>query len=205
MQAYCGQVSAGSRKRRELEALGIGELLAPPKSAPPVRFPFAVDNGAWAAHQQGKTWDPAWLLRTLAAVERAALTPVFVVCPDVVAGGLASLAHSLTWAPRLSMWPLYLAVQDGLTEDEVLPHLVLFRGLFVGGSTRWKVQTGARWVALAHAHGRAAHIGRCATPRRTAWAIRIGADSIDGNQALWTRAALKRWAWTLAQRQGELL
>jgi NADPH:quinone reductase-like Zn-dependent oxidoreductase len=62
--------------------------------------------------------------------------------------------------------------------------------LFVGGSLPWKLATGERWVRFAHAHGRRCHIGRVGTPRRVAWARRIGADSIDSCLPLWSRENL---------------
>jgi len=66
-----------------------------------------------------------------------------------------------------------------MTDADVRPHLVAYRGIFVGGSLRWKLATGAAWVRFAHAHGRRCHIGRVGTPERVAWARAIGADSID--------------------------
>lgn len=69
--------------------------------------------------------------------------------------------------------------------------------VFVGGSLRWKVATGARWVQLAHAHGRRCHVGRVGTPRRAAWALRIGADSIDSCFPLWSRTNLAEFVAAL--------
>lgn len=114
--------------------------------------------------------------------------PDFVVVPDIVGGGAASLARSLElveWVPP-ELPVRYLVVQEGMTlaqVAEVMPH---FGGLFVGGaSMEWKLGTAPEWIALAHAHGRRCHIGRIGTLARLEIALRHGADSVDSCQPLW--------------------
>jgi hypothetical protein len=79
---YTGQVSAGSRMRHKLDAAGIGELLSPPKNPPPVRRPFAIDNGAWFCFARGVPWRSDWFDRVLAHSDGAD----FVIVPDIVVG-----------------------------------------------------------------------------------------------------------------------
>jgi hypothetical protein len=108
------------------------------------------------------------------------IVPDFVVVPDIVAGGLASLAWSAFWRPSVpAEFPAYLAVQDGMTAADVVPQLAMYQGLFVGGSLAWKLETSARWVQLAHAHGMRCHIGRVGTADRVRWARDVSADSIE--------------------------
>jgi hypothetical protein len=203
-----GKTARGKNAERETkmgrraEALGYGEMIARPFRPPAHRLPWALDNGAWGAFSHGKPWESAPFLEDYEAALRAPVTPMFVVCPDIVAGGLESLRFSLEWAPRLTRLPLYLAVQDGMQETDVAPHLAGFAGIFVGGSNEWKLATGEAWVRLAHARGLRAHIGRAGTVKKATWARRIGADSIDSTQILWGYPKLSRFAAALAQ--GEL-
>jgi hypothetical protein len=102
------------------------------------------------------------------------------VVPDIVAGGLASLDWSAFWRNTVpAEFPAYLAVQDGMTAADVMPHLPRYSGIFVGGSLPWKLATGATWADLARVHGLGCHIGRVGTAARVRWASAIGATSVD--------------------------
>lgn len=153
------------------------------------------DNGAYVDWKKGRTFDDAGYARRLSLVATLAPPPEWIVCPDIVAGGLESLAFSLNWRRRLeSEYPdlrCYLALQDGMTPDCVRPHLPRFHGLFVGGTTRWKVSTGRTWVELAHAHDLPCHIGRVGSKRRSMWARAIEADSIDSSLPLFAEDNLR--------------
>jgi hypothetical protein len=65
--------------------------------------------------------------------------PAFIVVPDMVAAGAASLAFSAYWRddidPRV---PAYVAVQNGMTEDEVGAAIdeQCYGGVFVGATPR---------------------------------------------------------------------
>jgi len=100
--------------------------------------------------------------------------------------------------------PLYLAVQDGMTTDDLLPFIPKLAGLFVGGTLEWKVATGESWVAFAHAHGLLAHIGRCGATDRIGWAKRINADSIDSCVPLWSEENLARFVGAIDHPQLDL-
>jgi hypothetical protein len=127
-------------------------------------------------------------------------------CKDsIVAGGRESVSESARWVPELAgVAPLYLAVQDGMSADDVRELAPSCAGLFVGGTLEWKLATGARWVRAAHALGLACHVGRVGTMGRIAWARRIGADSIDSCLPLWSAAKLDRFLRALHSTQTEL-
>lgn len=111
--------------------------------------------------------------------------PDFAVVPDLVAGGLRSLAFSLQWLNGSSRpalphgWPWYLAVQDVMRPGDVEPHVRNVSGLFVGGSLDWKHTNAEEWVAWGHERGLRVHIGRVYQLPHIKWAERIGADSVD--------------------------
>jgi hypothetical protein len=102
--------------RRNLQALrdhGWRVLLTPDNPRPPDLLRFGIDNGAWKAYQQGIPFQEEPFAQL---VERYGCAADFVVLPDIVAGGTASMAFSLSWIPRLRhINHLLLPIQDGMT------------------------------------------------------------------------------------------
>jgi len=109
-----------------------------------------------------------------------------VVLPDIVAGGQASLDLSLRWLDRLRGFsqPLMIAVQDGLSPDDVRDYLGPMTGIFVGGSTDWKLRTLDAWGALARRKGCLLHVGRVNSLKRINACAQAGASSIDGTSII---------------------
>lgn len=139
-------------------------------------------------------------MRACEVVSALPSAPDFLVLPDIVGGGLASLELSLSWLPRLSgVAPPYLAVQDGMPEEAVSRSCAGITGIFVGGTLQWKLRTAAAWVALAHRLEMRCHIGRVGTVDRLRWARRIGADSIDSSLPLWSRENMDRFLLGLSE------
>lgn len=143
-------------------------------------FRYALDNGAWSAYQRGADFDEDAFKRALDALGAGA---DWVVCPDIVCGGEASLELSWRWLSRvLEVAPVALfAVQDGHEPwqlDEVLGARV---GIFIGGSTEWKLATMRTWSAAAANRGAWCHVGRVNTARRVALCASAGVTSFDGS------------------------
>lgn len=142
-------------------------------------FPYAIDNGAWTAFQKGEPFDVPAFER---AVEWGGAEADWMIVPDIVAGGLDSLRYSMEWVPRLSgVCPLLLAVQDGMTPNDVRAVVGPELGIAVGGSTEWKERTVTAWGALARASGAYLHVLRVNTCRRIDLCRDAGADSFDGS------------------------
>lgn len=194
MMAYVGQ-ARGSRLIATLQALGLGECTTR-EEVPPRRTPWFFDNGAFKDFTAGVAFQTARYERALDRLSSTpGLRPDFVVVPDIVAGGLESLRFSASWAERLS-WlglPLYLVVQDGMTERDVAGALDSYAGVFVGGSLDWKLRTARQWADFAHLHGRQCHVGRMGTRERVRAARRWGVDSIDSSLPLWSADNLARF------------
>lgn len=171
---------------RNLSALrenGWRLLLTP--SNPTVRqgLRFGIDNDAWRAHQQGIPFaaDPFKRL-----IEKCGALADFVIIPDIVAGGLRSFEFSQSWLPYLrTLNRLLLPLQDGMTPEIVGPFLHSHPnvGLFLGGSTEFKLREIYAWGMVAHAFGRHYHVGRVNTARRIRLCAEAGADSFDGTSA----------------------
>ena len=152
-------------------------------------FPYALDNGAWHAYQHGTPWNERTFTTALRALGADA---DWTVLPDLVAGGLPSLELSLRWMQRvLDASPAaLLAVQDGMTAEDVRPFLGQRVGIFVGGSTAWKEQTMGQWGALGRQVGCWVHVGRVNTARRLHRCALAGVTSFDGS-------SVSRYAATL--------
>lgn len=143
------------------------------------------DNGAWADFQAGREFNEYEYERFLDWVVGQSVPPKWLVLPDIVAGGPLSLALSVRYLNRcLSIADLVLiAVQDGMTTDD-LETLVNSRvGIFLGGSTEWKIENMRKWGDFCHEKEIYYHVARVNTIRRIELAIFSGATSIDGSNA----------------------
>lgn len=193
MRVYTGQ----TRSRRAIalcDRLGLGECTnrgeMPPRR---VSHGWFLDCGAFIDWRAGRAFDFVRWERDLRYVayrlEAGKLqAPDFIVMPDIVGGGAASLSRSVeelaSVPPELPV--RYLVVQEGMTTAQVAEVLPQFGGIFVGGaSMAWKLGSAPAWIELAHAHGRRCHIGRIGTLARLELAQRMGADSVDSCQPLW--------------------
>jgi hypothetical protein len=165
-------------------------------------FPhYALDNGAWADYQAGTPFDDEAFERL---IDRLGAGADWIVLPDIVAGGLASLELSTRWLNRcLAVCPLVLLpVQDGMEEADVRGMVGRGVGVFLGGSTAWKLARMAAWGAFSRAHSLHYHVARVNTARRFAMAHAAGATSVDGSSV--TRYAVTIRLLDLAARQPDL-
>lgn len=143
-------------------------------------FGYALDNGAWTAHQIGETFDAPAFTR---AIDKLGAGADFIVVPDIVEGGLPSLDFSMAWIDELmTVGPrLLIAVQDGMTPRHLTGVVSDKVGIFVGGSTDWKLSTLMSWGRFARSQGLYLHVGRVNTCRRIAHCAASSADSFDGS------------------------
>ena len=162
---------------------------------------YVLDNGAWADHQAGRAFDEDAFERL---IEQFGAGADWIVLPDIVAGGLASLALSTRWLNRcLSVCPMALiAVQDGMQETDLAPLVGRSVGVFLGGSTEWKLANMLRWGTFCAERGVYYHVARVNTERRVWLAAASGADSIDGSSA--TRYAVTLPMLDRATKQRDL-
>lgn len=185
-----------------LTAGGIGECVQRDEF-PPVRLPYFLDNGAYRDWTAGVAFNAAEWAEAVAACRAFATPPDFVVTPDLVAQGWASLAFSLEHVSRLDGLRPYLVAQDGMEADppRVTQALEKFSGLFVGGTLDWKRATAVLWVDVAHAAGKPCHVGRIGNANRLRWAREIGADSVDSCQPLWAMAYARAYVAAHKEQQ----
>lgn len=141
-----------------------------------------AEDAAAIARSCSSSWNPAKFEALVGAFGAVA---EFVVLPDIICGGAESLARSMEW----SQWVLdrapvgLLAVQDGMEPGDVRALLGPRLGIFVGGSTDWKLRTLPAWAALARDLGVRCHVGRVNSAKRIALCAYYGATSFDGSNA----------------------
>ena len=157
-------------------------------------FPYAIDSGAWTAHNSGTPFNEPAFVRV---VELLGADADFIVCPDIVCGGLESLALSLRWLPwvlartRVALIP----AQNGMVPADLAPHLGPRVGVFVGGDDDFKDGTMLEWSALAHRCGAICHVGRVNCLKRIRLCRAAAVDSADGTSG-------SRFADTVPQIDG---
>lgn len=218
------------RNLAALCAAGWSLLYAPPfRRRLDPRFPYGLDNGAWSAFASaGRHLFPGEpltviMLNTTMREATSAFARVcwsapaferhvadfgasaeFIVVPDIVAGGAESLSLTRAWLPRLEGIGRrrLVAVQDGMTDTEIAPLLSPEVGVFVGGTTEWKIATMRAWGRLARRHGAYLHIGRVNSARRIRYCADAGADSFDGTSV--TRFAVTLPLLDNTRRQGHM-
>lgn len=141
-------------------------------------MPYAIDNGAYTAFQQGRPFDHDAFRRLMGSHGDGA---DWAVLPDVVAQREASLEMSNRYLDLMGHQQRWLlAVQDGMTPADVAPFVGRIHGLAIGGSTEWKLSSARMWGSVAQQHGLYLHMLRVNSAKRIALAAAVGCHSFDG-------------------------
>ncbi|MDG4795074.1 hypothetical protein [Micromonospora sp. WMMD1082] len=144
---------------------------------------WCADNGCFTpGRYPGDEKYLAWLARHAVHAARCA----FAAAPDVVGDAAATLARSVPMLPRIRAagFPAALVAQDGLERLPVPWELT--DGLFLGGTTQWKLSSAAADLAAeARARDVTVHMGRVNSLRRLRHAAAIGCNSVDGTYLIY--------------------
>lgn len=165
-------------------------------------FPYVLDSGAWSDFQNGTPFDEDAYERL---IDRLGSGADWAVLPDIVAGGMKSLEFSLRWSNRVRSVcdRVLIAVQDGMEPSDLAPLVGPNVGIFLGGSTEWKLERMKEWGEFCRSRRVHYHVARVNTVKRIYRAVAAGADSIDGSSA--SRYAVTLPALATAARQQDLL
>lgn len=200
--------SSRTGTRRNLEALrrhGCGLLVSRAGVWRTEGFEDWVgDNGAWADYQAGRGFDEDAYEKFLDWVGGQKTAPAWLVLPDIVAGGARSLDLSMRYMNRCrSLVEMVLvAVQDGMSEADLAPFVGPQVGVFLGGSTEWKIAQMRRWGDFCERHGAHYHVARVNSIKRMSLAVWAKAHSADGSSA--SRYAVSLPKLVYASRQMDL-
>lgn len=138
-------------------------------------IPFALDNDAFAAWTKGTPWNESMWLSMLDTLRHDTdFTPRWVLVPDVVADRDATLRKWDKYSGIAEQfgWPLAMAVQDGMTPEDVPEGCVIF----VGGTTKWKWDSVEMWASTNHR----VHVGRVNEVSKLVLCEKLGVESVDG-------------------------
>jgi hypothetical protein len=149
---------------------------------------YAVDNGAYSDYLHGRPFQTKRFLQLLALFGDGA---DWVVIPDVVANREATLDAAREWIPRLTYRKLFV-VQDGMGEHDIRPFTDDIEGVFLGGSTEWKLRTMPYWCDWGVESKKICHVGRVNTLRRLQMAVDFKATSFDGSATARFREEARR-------------
>ncbi len=179
MTPYCSATGTIST-REKLIAAGWRVLVVATGRDKNYGIPYAIDNGAWHAYQNEKPFDVEAFRKVLEWSTRQELKPDWVVVPDKVASP-DSLEFSLKWLPEVQRYSdiSLLAVQDGMKPEDISPYLGPKIGVFLGGTTEFKLRTMMSWGKLCH-NRCYFHVGRVNTVKRISYCAAAGANSFDG-------------------------
>lgn len=178
---------AGGEKLERVVEHDLGILASPGRTCKGYKqagITTAIDNGAWSSKQRGFPFMADVFRDHLKDAFKNGINAEFIVCPDIVAGGLASLDFSMGWATgELLGARLALAVQDGMRPSHISDSFTLkhFNYIFVGGSVDWKWKTVKQWVEFAHDNDKKIHVGRVGTLDKLLYCESIGVDSVDSS------------------------
>lgn len=196
------------KNREACQRLGVGLMMVDGWTDPTPYPYFAIDNGCFSAWKRGIRWNPAPFLNNLHRCEERGLIPDFAVLPDIVMGGKRSANNSLEWWRILRKeFPhilFYFAVQDGMDPHDQTFLAEDLDGIFVGGSTEWKLETMGQWAEYAKAVGIGIHVGRIGTPDRMVRAYELGIDSIDSTTWVQRNGTLEHHVTEYLRRTGQL-
>jgi hypothetical protein len=174
----------------------IGHLYSPgAQRGPWPWFPFALDNGAFSCWdmETNRFNDELWNMRLhnwQALIRWAAPTGLarWAIVPDVPGDAARTFDRWNEYYPfvRDSEISPALAVQDGMTVEQVKALRPQPAVICVGGTTEWKWGTAESWIK---AFPRV-HVLRCNSPEKLYWLESLGAESCDGTG--WNRGDRKQ-------------
>lgn len=181
------------------ETSRLGHLYSPEgQRGPWPWFPYALDNGAFSCWNPGNntfdddkwaTNEQAWR-NLLFWAQVAPIKPRWAIVPDVPGNRERTLKRWADYAPEVALAniPLAVAVQDGMTLDDVWDLDPRPEVICVGGSTEWKWKTVEMWAS----NSEHCHLLRCNAPDKLDYLESIGIESTDGTG--WNRGDRKQTA-----------
>jgi hypothetical protein len=182
LDAYAS--STGNLKNLEvLKKLKWGLVVAPFNERMYDFKSYFIDNGAWSCYTQKENWKKRFEFRFKLLCDCYGEKADFIIAPDIVGGGNKSLDFSLSYLEELSIYgtKILLPVQDGVTNRDFYNLLSPKVGLFLGGTTEWKLKSITKWAWIAQRYNCHFHVARVNTCRRIKLCGIARAHSFDGS------------------------
>jgi hypothetical protein len=149
-------------------------------------MPYALDNDAFSAWENGTEWDEGDYFDFLDWVAAQEYSPIWAAVPDVVGDKARTMAAWGKYSARVRAygWPVAFVVQDGMTPADVPPCSIVF----LGGTYKWKWRNAERFACFFPRM----HIGRVNTLGKLRRCDELGVESVDGTG--WFRRPEKEFA-----------
>lgn len=141
--------------------------------------PYALDNGKFAATENGTAWDVAEWRDMLRWSVLSGVAPIWALVPDVPYDRAGTIEAWREFAPEVARYgfKLAFAAQNGMTTADVPADA---HTVFIGGDDAWKDAAIGPWCGAFPA-GRV-HVGRVNGMPRLLAAHHAGAASVDGTR-----------------------
>ena len=159
---------------------------------------YAIDNGAFHYFNKQMPYDPK---RFFTLLSKYGDNADFVVIPDVVEN--ARETFQMFWKyNNLINYPKYFVLQDGMVPNDLKIIINLVDGLFLGGSTDYKLKNIRLFADYCRLKNKKLHVGRVSSPKRIKKCMDEGAHSIDGSGYSRFKDQLKRTSeWFVNQNK----
>lgn len=144
---------------------------------------YAIDNGAYSWHIKGQPFNDKVFLKLL---NQYAKNADWIVIPDCVGDYWETARMFMIWYQKLIRYRkklLYVA-QNGIEDrDYATIRGMTSRGIgiFVGGSTDWKLEHSRKIADICRMNGEICHIGRVNSAKRLRLCRDWKATSFDGS------------------------
>ena len=159
---------------------------------------YAMDNGAYTVFSRNWEFCNGTFQKF---VDMRAEGADWVVVPDVVGDMNTTLEMFEYWQPKLEGIPLMLAIQDGMSPKVIEHTKEKVVGIFLGGSTEYKLDSLQMWSDWAKENNKWFHVARVNSIKRYELCEIKGADSIDGSGVARFSADAKRITQYLLNRR----
>lgn len=144
---------------------------------------YAIDNGAYAWFNKDMDFQDD---KFLALCDEYHKEADWIVIPDYVGDWWETARMFMLWYPRLIKYrkKLMFVAQDGIEKNNYATVKGMTSngvGIFVGGSTEWKINNGRNIAKICKDNNELCHIGRVNTAKRLKLCFDWGATSFDGS------------------------
>ena len=144
---------------------------------------YAIDNGVYSYWRRGLPFDDEAFIKLL---DQYAEGADWIVIPDVVGDWWETARMFMLWYDRLIPYRKHLlyVAQDGIEDrDYATVRGMTTRGVgvFIGGSTDWKLEHAGNIAKICRENNATCHVGRVNSARRTRMCWNWGVSSFDGS------------------------
>ena len=138
---------------------------------------YAIDNGAYADHVNDRPFQADNFMKI---VKTWGSDADWIVIPDSIGNAQETIQLAKKWIGRIP-YKKMICVQDGMLASDLKPYSDQIEGVFIGGTTDWKIKSMPYWSKWAKRNGKLCHVGRVNTTKRLQMCIDFKCTSFDGS------------------------